>query len=99
MNKNNKFKKISTVIISIFVLFLFSNSFVPKVQSLDNPFIYFGYIYYTNGTNVPAGVTVTLTDERNDNSMTTTTIDLGGGTTNFYQADVSQITESDDGDL
>lgn len=99
INSGRRFKKISTVIISILIISIFSNSFIPRVKSLDNPYIYFGYIYYSNGTAIPAGVTVTLTDDSNQNSMTTNTIDLGGGTTNYYQADVSQITGSADGDL
>ncbi|RLF31589.1 MAG: hypothetical protein DRM98_05350, partial [Thermoplasmata archaeon] len=67
--------------------------------SLDNPHYFYGYVYYQNGTGVPAGTVVTLTDDNNGNSITTTTIDLGGGVTNFYMADVSQITNSQDGDL
>lgn len=99
MFNNKKFKKFSTIVISILVLSLFSNIFIPQVKSLDDPYPFSGYIYYTNGTRLPAGVVVTLTDDRNDNYITTNTMDLGGGVTNFYIAQVDEITDSQNGDL
>jgi hypothetical protein len=93
-----KFTGLFLVILLIFLSLMFIY-YTPKVGSLDNPHYFYGYVWYQNGSQVPAGTVVTLTDDNNGNSMTTTTIDLGDGTTNYYQADVSQIPGSADGDL
>jgi len=92
-------KTIVIVAVSLMMFLATLLVYPPSVISLDNPHYFYGYVYYQNGTGVPAGTVVTLTDSNNGNSMTTTTIDLGNGTTNYYQADVSQITGSQDGDL
>ena len=96
---SNKLKK--SAVIAIYLAIFLANFFIStlQVKSLENPHYFYGYVYYQNGTQVPAGTVVTLTDHSNSNYMTTNTIDLGGGNTGFYQADVSQITGSQDGDL
>ena len=83
--------------ILIFV-FLFATTPIINVDALDTPYIYYGYITDSDGNAIPAGVTVTLTDLENSNFITTTTIDLGGGMTNFYQGDVAGIAGAQDGD-
>jgi hypothetical protein len=92
-------KKPAVIAISLVLVLATLFICIPKVTSLDNPHYFYGYVWYQNGSQVPAGTVVTLTDDNSGNSMTTTTIDLGDGTTNYYQADVSQITGSQDGDL
>jgi len=96
---SNKLKK--SAVIAIYLAIFLANFFIStlQVKSLENPHYFYGYVYYQNGTQVPAGTVVNLTDYNNSNYMTTNTIDLGGGNTGFYQADVSQITGSQDGDL
>jgi len=65
----------------------------PTVKSLDNPFFWYGFIDYQDNSNV-SNTTVTLTDvDQGSNSMTTTTDAYG-----FYSADLSEITNSADGD-
>ena len=96
---SNNLKK--SAVIAIYLAVFLANFFIftPQVKSLENPHYFYGYVYYQNDTKVPAGTVVTLTDYNNSNYMTTTTIDLGNGVTNYYLADVSQITGSQDGDL
>ena len=93
--------KTMSLFISIMILVLLIIMPSPRVKSLGNPHYFYGYVWYQNGTQVPAGTIVTLTDNNNGNYITTQTIDLygDGSVTNYYQADVSQITGSQDGDL
>lgn len=99
MRSNKALKKLITFFVPVILISISFFVFYPKVKALDDPYPFQGYIYYSNGSAIPSGVTVTLTDQRNSNDMTTTTLDLGNGVTNFYSADVSQITDSQDGDV
>lgn len=82
------------IIALITMMLLLAPSFFPVsiVEGLDFPHYILGYVWNSTGGNV-TNVVVTLTDLNNGNSMTTTT-----DTDGYYQADVSQITGSGDGD-
>ena len=86
------------VILAVSVMFAasFSINYSPIVRS-DLPGAYFvrGYIDMNNGSDIPSGKTVTLTNTDNSNSITTTT-----GASGSYQADVGKDSGMDcsDGD-
>ncbi len=88
-------KKFFSFVLSLILIFSVILYFSPQVKSLDDTHTYFGYVYYENDTAVPVGTTVTLTDQNNSNYMTATT-SLSSG---YYQADVQQISGSEDGDI
>ena len=75
----------------IFSLIL-SFTFFPGVEAVHQAVR--GYIRYSDDTNVPNNVIVTITDTNNGNSMTRTTQQAGGGP-GYYLIDVEDLSASD----
>ena len=88
---------LSIVIVAIAIITSsFSLYFTPTVEAdLAGPYFIRGYIDRNNNTDIPSGETVTLTNNRNSNSITTTTLSSGA-----YQANVGKDSGMDcsDGD-
>ena len=53
-----------------------------------------GYVRYSDGTNIPDNVIVTITNSANGQSMTRVTVTASGGT-GFYQLDVEDLNAGD----
>ncbi len=89
-------KKIQSIAIAI----LLTASVLPllhEVQALDQPFPVTGTITDADGDAIPTGVQVTVTDVDKSTDMTVYT-EQNDGSTGFYQADLFNLKNCEDGD-
>ena len=86
-------KKIRSLLVVVLLL-LSVASIVEKGNSLDQPFLVYGYIKDSSGNAVPDGVTVTVTD----NSKSTHINVVTENGTGYYQADLFNLQNCENGD-
>jgi len=84
---------IASLCLMVLMPFFISNN----VDALEGSFVVYGYIDQSNGSDVPLGTTVTITDVTTSSSDTTTTFN-NGGDTGAYQYDLYGLSSCSDGD-
>jgi PKD repeat protein len=85
---------IEVVIVSVLLTLLVIS---PSMTS-EEPQVFWGFIYYSDGSPGPVDIVVTLTNHNNSNSTTTVTIESLTGKSNYYVVDIFAISGTQNGD-